>query len=138
MAQRLPLRYKRLTPAGYNAFIITANDTTEPEKRPKELHLPASQSDPDSRWALVGKYSLAAGGPVHLSNVIEGDREHETGPSGLLISSFQTSTLPSWVGTELTNTFQFYDDCRIHVLKATFGDVVQTVWFYRLPEIDLI
>ena len=36
------------TPNGYSALIVTANDTTEPDKRPKQLTQPAKPSDPDS------------------------------------------------------------------------------------------
>ncbi|RWA10076.1 hypothetical protein EKO27_g5024 [Xylaria grammica] len=41
------------TQSGYNNFIITANDTTQPEVRPRELSLPAQLTDPASRWALT-------------------------------------------------------------------------------------
>ncbi|KAH9203725.1 hypothetical protein DL95DRAFT_138614 [Leptodontidium sp. 2 PMI_412] len=80
---------------GYSALIVTANDATEPEKRPKELSLPASPSDPDSRWALVGKYSIAGGGPFHLSNITSGSRNDREGLAGTVTGTFLAATLPS-------------------------------------------
>ncbi|KAK6828441.1 hypothetical protein PG987_011782 [Apiospora arundinis] len=159
----------------YNSFIITANDTTQPEFRPKNLTLPAKPSDPIAEWAIVAQHSLAAGGPFVLANVTlpnnqgkqnkypcnhvagegeggyykrdEGygekkkeekhDHQHRysgpVGPSGVMHIHFTTATLPSWVGLNLTNQFEFFDDCNVHVLQTYFGDVVQTVFFNRLP-----
>ncbi|KAI0906368.1 hypothetical protein F4823DRAFT_607589, partial [Ustulina deusta] len=54
------------TKAGYHNLIITANDNTQADIRPRELSLPARPTDLDSRWAMVGKYSLAAAGPFKL------------------------------------------------------------------------
>ncbi|KAH7402990.1 hypothetical protein BKA64DRAFT_694060 [Cadophora sp. MPI-SDFR-AT-0126] len=98
------------TPDGYYSFIITANDTTQPEDRLKQLTLPASPSEPVYLWAIVAQHSLAAGGLFHLSNVT------------ILIVNTRTATLPSWVGMELINEFKFYDECKVHYLKSSFGD----------------
>ncbi|KAK7981535.1 hypothetical protein PG996_009239 [Apiospora saccharicola] len=164
----------------YNSFIITANDTTQPEYRPKNLTLPAKPTDPVAEWAIVAQHSLAAGGPFVLTNVTvpEGkgkgrascggaskrqgqgqgqdglgydggkggdhdkkEQEHHdhrrysgaVGPSGVMHTHFTTATLPSWVDFDLSNDFEFFDDCNVHVLRAYFGDVVQTVFFDRLP-----
>jgi len=122
------------TPDGYHSFIITANDTTQPEDRPKQLNLPASPSEPVYLWAIVAQHSLAAGGSFHLSNVTNGTGEEQTGPSGVLIVNTRTATLPSWVGIEVINEFKFYDECKMHYLKSSFGDELQTVYFYKLPE----
>lgn len=122
------------TPDGHHSFIITANDTTQPEDRPKRLTLPASPSEPDYLWAIVAQHSLAAGGSFHLSNVTSGTREEQTGLSGVLIVNTRTATLPSWVGIELINEFKFYDECNVHYLKSSFGDELHTVYFYKLPE----
>ncbi|PVH77272.1 hypothetical protein DL98DRAFT_517387 [Cadophora sp. DSE1049] len=123
------------TDNGYNTFIVTANDTTEPEKRPKELNLSASPSDPDSRWALVGKYSVAASGPIHISNVTDRSGKDREGPSGVVTRTFSMATLPSWVGRWITYTFHFYDDCQVFNLQQSLGvDVLQTAWFHKLPS----
>lgn len=70
----------------------------------------------------------------------KGEEHHEdqrysgaTGPSGVMHVRFSTATLPTWVGLELNNHFEFFDDCNVHVLRTYFGDVVQTVFFDRLP-----
>ncbi|KAK8128626.1 hypothetical protein PG984_009734 [Apiospora sp. TS-2023a] len=139
----------------YNSFIITANDTTQPEYRPKNLTLPAKPTDPIAEWAIVAQHSLAAGGPFVLANVTGGygygggkggdhdkkEGEHHdhrrysgaVGPSGVMHNHFTTATLPSWVDLDLSSDFEFFDDCNVHVLRTYFGDVVQTVFFDRLP-----
>ncbi|KAK8051004.1 hypothetical protein PG993_002389 [Apiospora rasikravindrae] len=143
----------------YNSFIITANDTTQPEYRPKDLSLPSKPSDPVAEWATVAQHSLAAGGPFVLANVAlpgggnnkvpcgggsgkrvgyGGQKEQHpyigaTGPSGVMHNHFTTATLPSWVDFNLSSQFEFFDDCNVHVLRTYFGDVVQTVFFNRLP-----
>ncbi|KAH6716340.1 hypothetical protein BKA61DRAFT_341809 [Leptodontidium sp. MPI-SDFR-AT-0119] len=123
------------TPNGYNALIVTANDTTEPEKRPIELTQPASPSDSDSRWALVGKYSIAGGGPFHLSNVTDGCSKDREGPAGTVTGTFLTATLPSRIGP-YTFTFKFYDHCKVWNLRQRVGDdKLRVAWYYKLPDI---
>jgi hypothetical protein len=119
-------------PSGHVSFVITANDITEPQKRPRDLSLPAKPTDPDSKWALVGKYSLGAGGTFSLSDVVCGSNQN--GPAGIQTLKVTSATLPSWVGLQLANQFEFYDNCNLHVLNTTFGDAKQSVWFYRLRE----
>ncbi|KAK7928269.1 hypothetical protein PG985_005267 [Apiospora marii] len=158
------------SPSAYNSFIITANDTTQPQYRPKTVTLPARPTDPEAAWATIAQHSLAAGGPFELVNVTvpaeqgkgrspcggggsamrkegagygkkeEVEEHHDyrpysgaTGPSGVMLAHFTTATLPAWVGLELNNHFEFFDDCNVHVLRTYFGDVVQTVFFDRLP-----
>ncbi|KAI0156605.1 hypothetical protein GGR57DRAFT_501657 [Xylariaceae sp. FL1272] len=119
------------TGAGYNTFIITANDITQASVRPRQLMLPAKPCDPDSEWALVGKYSLGAAGPFTIAQ--EGDTPE--GPAGTMLNNYTTATLPSWVGLDLTNYFQFYNECNLHSLRSYFAaDLVQTVFFNRLPN----
>ncbi|KAI1269912.1 hypothetical protein F5Y18DRAFT_422872 [Xylariaceae sp. FL1019] len=117
------------TEAGYNTFIMTANDTTQTSVRPRGLTLPAKPTDTDGQWALVGKYSLGAAGPF---TILPGN---DGADQGTMINHYTTATLPSWVGLNVTNYFQFFDQCTLHVLQTYFGDeLVQTVFFKRLPD----
>ncbi|KAK8079653.1 hypothetical protein PG997_007471 [Apiospora hydei] len=161
MAQHVPSGITVYSASRYNSFIITANDTTQPEYRPKDVTLPAKPTDSIAEWAIVAQHSLAAGGPFVLANVTVpgggngktpcgggstkrvgyGDHKEEhhryvgaTGPSGVMHNHFTTATLPSWVDFDLSSDFEFFDDCNVHVLRTSFGDVLQTVFFDRLPE----
>ncbi|KAF2969091.1 hypothetical protein GQX73_g4485 [Xylaria multiplex] len=121
------------TQSGYSSFTITANDTTQSDFRPRELSLPAHPNDPDSRWALVGKHSLTAGGPFELSCEPGGHWGHH-GPAGYMLNHYTTATLPSWVGVSVNSTYNFYNTCKIHVLLTSFGDLLETVYYRRLPD----
>lgn len=127
-------------PSGYLSFIITANDTTQPEKRPTTVSLPAQPDDPVEVWATVAQNSLAAGGPFEVLNATDGNGNatygnSTDGPFGTARSEFETATLPAWVGFSLDNEFAFHDDCNTHVLYSRFSaDTLQTVWFYRKPD----
>ena len=112
------------TPSGYHTVIITANDTTEAEKRPKELTLPAKVTDPDSRWALVGKYSLAFGGPF---NVDDEESILTTGP-------YTTATLPSYIGQEHTRNYSFHENGQVlHSTLELGGGYRFENWYKKLP-----
>ncbi|KAB2579993.1 uncharacterized protein LTHEOB_855 [Lasiodiplodia theobromae] len=130
-------------PSGYNTFIITANDTTEPERRPKTVSLPAKPGDPVQTWATIAQHSLAVGGPFYIVNATDGTDHHDydrnsnkkNGPSGYVREKSITSTLPAWVGIELLNEFDFYDNCNTHVLRSNpTPGIEQIVWFYRRPD----
>ncbi|KAL0944793.1 uncharacterized protein CTRU02_202680 [Colletotrichum truncatum] len=139
------------SPSGHISFVITANDTTQTDVRPKQVSLPAKPTDPDHLWALVAQHSLGVFGNYRFSDVnCDGGngkkcnkgkgwygqgKDCKNGPSGVLTVDVTSATLPSYVGLQLVNTFEFTDDCNKHVLKADFGGgLVQTVWFYRLPQ----
>ncbi|KAH9233087.1 hypothetical protein K456DRAFT_1868687 [Colletotrichum gloeosporioides 23] len=144
-------------PSGHISFVITANDTTQADVRPKDVSLPAKPTDSEHDWALVAQHSLGVFGNYRFSNVTcdggddkrgkRGDKGKgkdakgencKKGPSGVLTVDVTSATLPSYVGLELVNTFEFTDDCSKHMLKADFGGgLVQTVWFYRLPQKDV-
>ncbi|KAI1879662.1 hypothetical protein JX265_002616 [Neoarthrinium moseri] len=140
-------------PSGHISFVITANDTTQPEFRPKTVSLPAQPSDSQADWATVAQHSLGVFGTFQFSNVScsgsgkgkekdckgnKGDHGNESGPSGTLTVNITSATLPSDIGYQYVNTFKFTDDCNKHVLVADFGGgLVQTVWFYRLPQFDV-
>ncbi|KAK8091209.1 hypothetical protein PG994_000714 [Apiospora phragmitis] len=49
------------------------------------------------------------------------------------LTNTTTATLPSCVDFNLTNQFEFFDDCNVRVLRTSFGDLMQTVFFNRLP-----
>ncbi|KAK1561594.1 uncharacterized protein LY79DRAFT_574059 [Colletotrichum navitas] len=136
-------------PSGHISFVITANDTTQADVRPKTVTLPAKPTDSDHDWALVAQHSLGVFGNYRFSKVTcdggndkYGDKGNKgkggnlkKGPSGVLTVDVTSATLPSYVGLELVNTFEFTNDCSKHVLKTDFGGgLVQTVWFYRLPQ----
>ncbi|WYZ43359.1 hypothetical protein EsH8_VI_001058 [Colletotrichum jinshuiense] len=147
--------------SGYISFIITANDTTQTDVRPREVTLPAQPGDSNDTWALVAQHSLGVGGTYSLSNITcdggkgKGGKYNQAwkdwvnkgkgwgwgassaGPSGLLTVNSTTATLPSYVGGQLVNTFEFTEDCSKHVLVADFGGAYQTVWFYRLPQLGV-
>ncbi|KAK2028121.1 hypothetical protein LX32DRAFT_640252 [Colletotrichum zoysiae] len=138
-------------PSGHISFVITANDTTQADVRPKGVSLPAKPTDSDHDWALVAQHSLGVFGNYRFSevNCNGGDgkgkgeygkgKNSKKGPSGVLTVDVTSATLPSYVGLELVNTFEFTDDCSKHVLKADFGGgLVQTVWFYRLPQQNVL
>jgi hypothetical protein len=116
------------THSGYVMVIITANDTTEAEKRPKELTLPAKPTDSDSRWALVGKYSLAFGGPF---NIDEERSILKTGP-------FTTATLPSYIGQEHTSNYSFHENGQVlHSVVELGGGNHFDNWYKKLPIHDV-
>ncbi|KAL1639090.1 hypothetical protein SLS58_008292 [Diplodia intermedia] len=135
-------------PSGYNSFIITANDTTEPERRPRTVSLPAQPDDPVDVWATIAQHSLAVGGPFYIVNATaagagggdgstygNGSYSSTDGPTGFVREPIETSTLPAWVGGEFLNAFAFYDGCDTHSLISNpTEDSEQTVWFYRRPD----
>ncbi|KAK8118441.1 uncharacterized protein PG998_003067 [Apiospora kogelbergensis] len=128
------------TESGYNEFIITANDTTQPQFRPRALTQPAKPTDSNNTWALVGQHSLAAGGTFSVINVTggrsacSGAAATTSGPRGTFIGNYTTATLPSWVGLNITQQFEFFDNCNVHMLRSQEGpDVEEVVWFYRRP-----
>ncbi|KAF9878800.1 hypothetical protein CkaCkLH20_03700 [Colletotrichum karsti] len=166
------------TSSGHLSFIVTSNDTTEADVRPKELSLPAKPTDPDSRWALVGQHSLAVLATTQFTEITscggegekringrdwghgrggkgqqgkpdfykskgnKGDEDCDgngkKGPSGTLVNDVISATLPSWVGLKLVNNFEFYDDCNVQVQRSQVApDLVQTVWFYRRPQVNV-
>ncbi|KAF6810890.1 hypothetical protein CPLU01_15218 [Colletotrichum plurivorum] len=55
--------------SGQISFIITANDTTQAEFRPKDVSLPAKPTDSNNTWALVAQHSLGVYGNFRLSNL---------------------------------------------------------------------
>ncbi|KAL0256928.1 hypothetical protein SLS55_007737 [Diplodia seriata] len=129
-------------PSGYNSFIITANDTTEPERRPRTVSLPAQPDDPVDVWATIAQHSLAVGGPFYIVNATSNNSTYggngsssTDGPTGFVREPIETSTLPAWVGGEFFNAFAFYDGCDTHSLISNpTEDSEQTVWFYRRPD----
>ncbi|TDZ48410.1 hypothetical protein CTRI78_v008200 [Colletotrichum trifolii] len=148
------------SPSGHISFVITANDTTQPEFRPRTVSLPAQPGDSQADWATVAQHSLGVFGNYRFSNVTCGNGKsdgkngkgkdgdckdkggngngNKKGPSGVLTVDVTSATLPSYVGLKLVNTFEFTDDCNKHVLVADFGNnLVQTVWFYRLPQVNV-
>ncbi|KAL1636099.1 hypothetical protein SLS56_001451 [Neofusicoccum ribis] len=123
------------TSSGYNSFVITANDTTQPEYRPKNISLPAQPDDPVELWATVAQHSLGVGGTFEIINATDSRNGTADGPAGTVRGTFTTATLPAWVGFVLDNEFEFVDGCDKHVLRARFSaDTLQTVWFYRLAD----
>ncbi|KAH9905672.1 hypothetical protein F4778DRAFT_727100 [Xylariomycetidae sp. FL2044] len=153
------------TASGYNAFILTANDTTEHDLRPLDPMLPAADDnydDDDRTWALVARHSLATGGPFKLFNLTDSSPPPDDdvdvddndgvsdsdsdggsvggggawGPAGTVEFSFTTSTLRGYVGSSVAGYFEFFDDCSVKVLRTWLGpDLVQTVFFRRLPGV---
>lgn len=123
------------TPSGYLSVILTANDKTEPDKRPKELTLPAKSTDSDAQWALVAKYSLAFAGPFQIED--EGCCDN-INPCGVLIAGpFTTATLPSYIGLSLSNNYTFYENGQVlHLLGGVGGGYVQDLWFTKLPTLQ--
>ncbi len=128
-------------PSGHISFIITANDTTQSQYRPKDVSLPAKPGDSQQDWATVAQHNLGVFGTFTFSNVTcptNSWGSKGSGPSGTLTVNITSATLPSDLGYQYINTFHFTDDCNKHVLKANFGGgLVQTVWFYRLPQHDV-
>jgi hypothetical protein len=120
------------TESGYLSVIITANDTTEADVRPKDLFLPANPKDSDERWALVGKHSLAFSGPFTL------DVHHAYGNnwSGVLNSEpFIAATLPSSVGASGSSNYSFHEEGRtLRLLIDLGGGAIRDAWFKKLPK----
>jgi hypothetical protein len=120
------------TESGYLSVIITANDTTEADVRPKDLFLPANPKDSDERWALVGKHSLAFSGPFTL------DVHHAYGNnwSGVLNSGpFIAATLPSSVGASGSSNYSFHEEGRtLRLLIDLGGGAIRDAWFKKLPK----
>ncbi|KAF6833670.1 hypothetical protein CPLU01_05391 [Colletotrichum plurivorum] len=136
------------SPSGHLSFVVTSNDTTEADVRPRELTLPAKPTDPDSRWALVGQHSIAVLATSQFTEITScggkprggrGKKQQcEKGPAGTLVNDVISATLPSWVGLKLVNEFEFYDDCNVQVQRSQVApDLVQTVWFYRRPQVQI-
>jgi hypothetical protein len=120
------------TESGYVTVILTANDTTQSELRPKELTLPANPEDLDARWALVAKHSLAFGGPftldVHRANGNDWSGVLTTGP-------FTTATLPSYIGLSGPSNYSFHENGQtLHLLSHNQGGGVRDLWFNKLPK----
>ncbi|KAI0509194.1 hypothetical protein F5B22DRAFT_649243 [Xylaria bambusicola] len=119
---------------GYSSLIMTANDTTQRAVRPTELELPAHSTDNIARWALVGQYSLSTGGPFELHP----DKDTHNGAplfTGAITNHITTATLPSLVGRSENSLFEFFgEDCNGHILRYRFADLLQTVYFQRLPN----
>ncbi|KAH8699426.1 hypothetical protein GQ44DRAFT_718148 [Phaeosphaeriaceae sp. PMI808] len=120
------------TESGYITVILTANDTTQSEVRPKELTLPAKPGDSDAHWALVGKYSFAFGGPFTL----DVHRAYGNDWSGVLTTGpFTTATLPSSIGLSGPSNYSFHEKGRtLHLLSDLEGGGVRDLWFKKLPE----
>ena len=120
------------TESGYLTVIITANDTTEADVQPKDLFLPANPEDSDERWALVGKHSLAFGGPFTL------DVHHSYGDnwSGVLNSGpFIAATLPSSVGVSGSSNYSIHEDGQtLRLLIDLGGGAIRDAWFKKLPK----
>ncbi|KAH7047402.1 hypothetical protein B0J12DRAFT_741323 [Macrophomina phaseolina] len=131
-------------PSGYFSYDVTANDTTQPEFRPRNVSLPAQPGDSVNAWATIAQHSLGGGGPFTLVNVTEGSNNNATtwsngtssdGIRGTQLSTFRSATLPALVGVTLENEFEFFDRCDVHMLRSSPAPgTVQTAFFYRLPE----
>ncbi|KAK8115665.1 hypothetical protein PG984_012167 [Apiospora sp. TS-2023a] len=130
------------TPNGYAALLVTANDTTRPDLRPKFLNQNDLASGNDTEWAKIGKYSIAGAGPYRLSNAStveaggdKGEEEYEfEGPQGTQTGNFFTSTLPSREGP-YEFTFKFYKSCRVWNLHQPIGGGLErVVWYEKLPD----
>ncbi|KAF2993700.1 hypothetical protein E8E13_002472 [Curvularia kusanoi] len=132
---RYPSGLTEYTESGYITVILTANDTTESEKRPKDLTLPAKPGDSDVRWALIGKYSLAFGGPFTL----DVRRAYGNDWSGVLTTGpFTTATLPSYIGLSSSSNYSFHEKGRtLHLLSDLEGGGIRDLWFEKLPERDV-
>lgn len=120
------------TESGYLSVIITADETTEADVRPKDLFLPANPKDSDERWALVGKHSLAFSGPFTL----DVHHAYENNWSGVLNSGpFIAATLPSSVGASGSSNYSFHKEGRtLRLLIDLGGGAIRDAWFKKLPK----
>ncbi|KAK8085820.1 hypothetical protein PG997_007091 [Apiospora hydei] len=147
-AYPVPSGASLFTPNGYAALLVTANDTTKPDLRPRFLTQNDYASGNDTEWAKIGKYSIAGVGPYHLSNVtwpgydcgdkgkkaeVKMDEEFE-GPEGIQTGSFFSSTLPSREGP-YEFAFKFYESCHVWNLHQPVGGGLERVaWYEKLPD----
>ncbi|KAK8040271.1 hypothetical protein PG991_000059 [Apiospora marii] len=148
-AYPVPSGASLFTPNGYAALLVTANDTTKPDLRPRFLNQENLASGNDTEWAKIGKYSIAGAGPYRLSNVTwdcgsnkhvgdngeKGKEEYEfEGPQGTQTGNFFTSTLPSREGP-YEFTFKFYKSCHVWNLHQPVGGGLERVaWYEKLPD----
>jgi hypothetical protein len=118
------------TESGYLTVVLTSNDTTEADMRPKELTLPAQLGESDARSALVAKHSLAFGRPFTL----EVHDAHEDDWNSVLNSGpFITATLPSYIGGSTFSNYSFHEKGRtLRLLSDLPGGDTRDLWFGKL------
>ncbi|EJT78024.1 hypothetical protein GGTG_03127 [Gaeumannomyces tritici R3-111a-1] len=122
--------------------MITSNDTTDTQYRPRDVTLPAKSNDSLEHWAIVAQHSVAAGGPATFVNVTGrcgggiGRKRGGDGAKGTMHTLYTTSTLPAWFGFEQDVQFEFHDGGNLHMLQSYVGqDLLQTSWFKKLPDV---
>ncbi|KAK8015405.1 Lipocalin-like domain-containing protein [Apiospora arundinis] len=129
----VPSGLSLFTPNGWCALLVSANDTTMPDLRPRFLDQSNITSGTDADWANIGKYSIAGAGPYRLSNVTSSCRAGE-GPQGVVTGNFITSTLPSREGLFDLN-FKFYESCHVWNLHQYIGGGLErVVWYEKQPD----
>ncbi|KAF2738854.1 hypothetical protein EJ04DRAFT_560503 [Polyplosphaeria fusca] len=112
---RYPIGLLTYTPTNYMSANIMAS---EPEFRPSWLQYPNELSDSDTDWAQVGKHTLSYAGPFSLVAMSPGSNT-----SGQLIHGPLTmANVPSWVGTEQSRNFKYYELGGDTWLKITSGN----------------